>query len=1385
MKEKHNRIKGSKFRDTSLPTAHDTASKTRGITRATRVTGPKNVEFKTREVEIRAAPARVGPANRPFLGVRTRKVQHVETWVKNILTYVTAPEFPPGFRIRSQDYDNMVLAVRFFFERNSLYSSDYDKAIAFSQIWRFIEPPKGERIQLFRDRVYALRGNETKMRELQKLVGPALARIPAVRSASDPNVKVPLHHLPFASVVSLQRDHSEHVKATINGMQGTYKGNAYVSPDHPLFVDDPNPAPRRPRIYPLHRSVRSLGRSLSQVRILNDALDLLEFCLDPNAFGNDMFQYVLYAAMVELPSSRFAVLIFVEVFHPPSNTRIYSYAGLGHSSDLFVAARVAVWTIIQDHRFDEGECYDPTFDRGTVSNLFFGVAVRCPDLVSRERIAVDLMGWYQTSPLVVDQLNGSHGEVTQDDDLDQAERARRHREAQNHLHQKPVNDRNVDRAARRIAEHRNRAAAADPPQPPAKPAVAVEPKVVEVPPEEVFFLVYDPLVPADRRLGWDGSSVYTWTFDGKFKCKDGAIRDALPYGPMFNVKNHGPGFFSLKGEEGKIELSTSAATSVFVVDEFVKSDGSFFLHQVYTVFLPLLKELKKALPNPTVTEHLVKAAYATAERSFAEVPHPVVVDTVGYFIALKWKSAASLMSLVGPAASHRPLTLQDENPAYVTSLGVHVAVGAPFRVDSATCNLEDTYLPRCDATVKIRGGEVDFEEYFDTGDAASIVYPSFDVAENTTSKYYRTCFFQFVGDQVDPFVLYDVNGTNACKALKRILGTRDHEDVYTKMQYSLFRGFLRSQTFLCGHDIDFSDKLLSVLRVTPEEDLSAVRVGDAQHSHNVVLLPRSPDILNDSPADLRLNLLRRRALLDELCEVVGAGVQRDPLRLSTGLALDLFDNISEHYLSSIMTDCNPNTVWNYANKFTDAGKNLSHWAYYKGFDMYLSSFEPFLSRAENAMIPHVKKKLREAYVKGVLLHSTEDIMVEKLNGCVKKEWAKFGKVPRLFVSYDAGCMYANELPEYVKIAMDGIRVYRDPMPDGVDFVTIVRTCAKMTSTTMDEVFESIRDSLGLDDYLMVNVYSDDTVYSGSVQGVKFAKNVDISSCDASNKFPIFYGLGKIMGQFNKECAVGLLKQCTLPITVRNPSDSTSKITVKLDSAFEGSGTVLTTILNHFASGLGARFTGLLLSRATEVRRSKDIDQYILMGSLLSGHKVTIEDASVNGDLVLEKVQFLKHSMLQTTTGAWTYAINYGTVFRSLGTVEGDLLPEQLGVNSSQFGQLSWNERMDMFCSSVVKGFCNEPQSPIITALHERFHTSCTPTRGGGESPQVLVQEGGGRDRSDQTLSIASVMRRYDVTEDELDELIAMIKGIKLGTIYSSRAVSQFSHLDYGADRRGV
>lgn len=973
-------------------------------------------------------------------------------------------------------------------------------------------------------------------------------------------------------------------------------------------------------------------------------------------------------------------------------------------------------------------------------------------------------------------LNGANGTFQGDDDIDHEDRQRTRREAQNHLHQRPHNDSNADKAARRVAEHKTRAAKID-----VVPTVTL---VAEPPPVDppVTYLVYCPDVPEIYRYGWDGQTVSWYSPEqDSFIAHDGTMLLARQSSVETTLR-HGVGWYVLQGDKGRTVVKTSPATYYVDIGEFRLSDGTVHQRKEYLVFAPLLTALKISLPSPNVTPHQTTAAFATAERSFGLLHPHVISETIAYFITLKKKSSTHAGMLTGAAHGSRPLTIEEENPSYVTNLGISVEIDVPFRENAVTCTIPDDYLPRSDCEVTMRGGELDFEKFWTSDDKEDLVYPKFDVGENPETRYYRTCFFRFVGPDVKPFLLYDVNGVNACKAMKRVLGTRDSEDLYTGIQYSLLRGFQLATTPLKDLDLAFNKRLLDVLRVKPLGP-HLVQVGTNRHNHVQQLAVPRIELTGDPDEDEMLQLAydhRKDLFLNKIMKAIKSDDSH--LRCAGNSLVDKFDEFSRCYLSNAMTDCNPLTIQNYVNKMSDAGKTLSHWAYYKGFDMYLSHFEVFLSRAENAAIPHVKKALREAYVRGVKLHCTEDVMVERLNGCVKKEWAKFGKVPRLFVSYEAGCMYANELPEYCKVAMDGTRVYRDRMKNGEEFITVVYTCAKMKSDTLSFVFDSIRQSLGLQNYLLVIVYSDDTTYSGCVNGVCFAKNVDISSCDASNKFPIFFGVAKMLAEFNPECALGLVKQCTLPITVRNPSSRDGKVVIQVDSAFEGSGTVLTTILNHFASGLGARFTGFLLSQAGGITRSSHIDKYIVMGSFFGGHKVTIENAGDENGVVLEKVQFLKHSMFQTTNGTWTYAVNYGTVFRSLGTLEGDLTPEQVGFSVAEFNSSSWNTRMDRFCSGVVKGLCNEPSSTILDALRSRFSLD-TPLikEGGGFGPYEVESGSASNDRSNDTICPESLARRYSLQSGDAEELVSMIRGIKIGTIYSSRAVSQFSHLDYGAD----
>lgn len=490
-------------------------------------------------------------------------------------------------------------------------------------------------------------------------------------------------------------------------------------------------------------------------------------------------------------------------------------------------------------------------------------------------------------------------------------------------------------------------------------------------------------------------------------------------------------------------------------------------------------------------------------------------------------------------------------------------------------------------------------------------------------------------------------------------------------------------------------------------------------------------------------------------------------------------------IRQLLSNVNRSTIGRWVDNFNTG----CHWTYYKGFDAYLEVMAPYFSREYNANIPHVKQKLRQSYIMGELLHEDENNMVKRLNACVKREFAKPGKVPRLFVTYEAGCMYANELPEWIKICLDGLHVYTHAGVTLMQFIV-----GKPRRDTLTEVFDMILSSLDTRDTIFHLVYSDDSVISGNVKGQPFCFCVDISMCDAGQHELIFFITGLAMGNFHTDRAVGLVSQCTQPITLSNPWAKGETITLKFNQ-FEGSGSVLTTILNHFGNSAGGMALLYLVSNLSGSTSRREIQQLIHQAYCMIGHKVTVEDTFVDDSFVFEKVQFLKHSPILTTCGKYIPVINYGCVFRSLGKVEDCLDHIKLGVTPSQYALMSYSEMMDRFWSSVVKGFIHQPQSVIFDALRDRFNVEVPAIASGSVLTKILdlsydekilryefgEPAGFFLDCSHYTLDTESLCKRYDCTCDDLTALASMITALALGRSQLSIAVDCFYKVDYGLD----
>jgi len=683
---------------------------------------------------------------------------------------------------------------------------------------------------------------------------------------------------------------------------------------------------------------------------------------------------------------------------------------------------------------------------------------------------------------------------------------------------------------------------------------------------------------------------------------------------------------------------------------------------------------------------------------------------------------------------------------------------------------KDTFAVRCSAGAHM--GELE--------------YPWFDTVKDPDAleKYSRTVFCQLHG-KGDPFLLYDVSGVNACKAMKRLIGARDGE-----FDYGCNQAALLFKAACMGY---INPVVLSTLKVqfphwAFQDDDTNLFITTQQ--------PTMPHLLSRVGAwkpcgfyRLGVRLNRDTAdRFDDLVCTVGGGDRTHAFPIDTSIhgpytkainsgLSNLLSRSSRSYITDVLTDF-----------------DCAHWKYYSGFCKLLEYMDTDTGRLCNAEIEHVNKKLRQSYVWGVVLHEDEDNMVKRLNACVKKELGKFGKVPRLYVSYDAGCMYANELPELIKVALSTPFFFERGELHPTMRATIY-IMSKPKEDSLSKLFQELITTTTRVDEVVVAIYSDDSVIAGNIGGVPFGYNVDISSCDASNQSLVFALTGTLLAQIHERRACGLISQCMMPIVVTNPNNPAEKFTLLMHSAFEGSGTVLTTILNHVASFL------IYLMVIARLGEDASVTESVVQGARLAGHLVTVEPWVVEGVVIPEKMQFLKHSPLRSVCGQWVPTLNFGALCRSFGSIEGDLLAKHLGMSPADFQRLPVADRMNRFCGGVVRGFCHEPSSRIMDALRERFLSfgettistrydvefmrDSSPARDRGvgirdEDELIKVT-----DRAEYVIADDSICRRYDLQAYDLDEFAAHVANLVLGSHSVTQAATMFYQVDYGLPGRDL
>lgn len=857
---------------------------------------------------------------------------------------------------------------------------------------------------------------------------------------------------------------------------------------------------------------------------------------------------------------------------------------------------------------------------------------------------------------------------------------------------------------------------------------------------------------SDTHISWDGVHVY---IDGVSSCglvsptRQGVGTELEGTGCGWHVTVHNPKTKNCRVHQLVDPVVRHKIQAQYYLGNWIPGfDG--------LVFQPALERIVREIPPLGVIDEAKNAAaLAIMARNFSGLPDYLISNTYTYWslrnLFFKRNTLKSTTTSRMLAQDKVEFLKSQYNSAIMSQVyrDNHISYNTItwLPIPASECKVVPPAILKRTFSSRCKGVEWDKN--------SANPYPVF-LTQSKNYRWYTTQMCRFEGHGA-AFVVYDNIPTNMSLAMKRLIAAREGEEsLYSAQLWLVMQlayrtrpsGDLPNMFFQPGynHSTYLDPAVLSWCKCFPKFPLHstnssmpiAVRIGDTQEYHDVAFTSEQLSGSVDFP---------------------------------------------DYVLDAIMRPCN-RTSRSHLETIYDALLNKTTKTYYRVYEAYTEFLDAHGARNLAANIDHIKIRLRQSYVKGVLLHLDEDCMVKSLTACVKREFAKAGKVPRLFIDYAKGCMYAGELPEWVKECMNGAYHFSFPSLQ----VRIYIFAKPKASILADELTNLINSTTRSENNYNVLLFSDDSVHAGRVNGVSFAYNVDITSTDSSNSTLVFALTAAALAKFNSKRAKGLVAQCCRPILLVNPVERSEQITIQFHGPFEGSGTVLTTILNHTASYVGAILAAYFISRSLQDTNSEvsfgmptTIASAIQLGYHHAGHLVTCEECGAEEVIIPEKIQFLKRSPIWNGQ-RWIPTLNLGCILRSLGTLENDIQPAQIGLETiDELKLIPWEDRMDMFISGVVRGYVHEPDNVILSALRNRFsvgvHITDERTVLGREIEWDLDQASGG----DASAFNESLAKRYDLTMAELTELAAHIGSIAIGGVSVTQAATNIYKVDYGLE----
>jgi len=758
----------------------------------------------------------------------------------------------------------------------------------------------------------------------------------------------------------------------------------------------------------------------------------------------------------------------------------------------------------------------------------------------------------------------------------------------------------------------------------------------------------------------------------------------------------------------------------------------------------LLASINKAYPMLSVRERqeLVEAftTEKAIDRASLRSPH---LNTIAYDAVLNKNKSQAIYE---PPSSF-------DSAEYIMGLGQTYDCGTFYRTYG-----EDAGVPQKMQSngnfvlVNSRGWIPGTEEHPEIG--------TFETATNERPRWWKTTFLRLRGKQ--DFKLLDKTGKNYVGAMYRLFRHRDHVE---------------------GHATNFGE---AELRANQLRLLNHVTPDDATLS----MVSHRPLYIPPEQADSQGASTRRLAIkvFNSAIETALTGSTVSWIMSSAIFGSLLLLAIAMPAYARAIFVCLGAFYFGEAKPRPRSPLGWPLWA--TKMCCYCTTVAPTLMIADAltritgtgayyaTFIPGVKQPLYRLWWLGNSVfswHTEAEAEVKPGEVKFKKEWAKHQKHGRLFVSYGSSILNSGWFFPLLKTFF--CRTWKFTVGD----VGLWGHDGNLSNAPLGYEVQIVK-ALDEDADLPVipplgfsgRLFSDDMQFVwqdvGDTPPLMF--DVDISGCDAGNTSAMFYLLVVLCRTLGApfEMLRRSMRRLTSELICRNPSNAREFIRIQPVTIFQGSGCPETTSVNNIASFLISISIWITILLNLSVWRSATEDRrrrLIIDAAGYVGHQVSVDFRATR-----QECQFLKYSPARDLNSRWVNYRNLASIFRGLGSCDGDITAEMLGLSKAKFRELSMEQKGEMYMSGVISGLKNEPQSVVMNALRDRFCKSC---------PEIILNPytQDQTDRSASYIPNEELVARYGGSTDTWDDLAVKIRSIRFGHSVIHEGITLMNAVDYG------